>query len=352
MREMVDTALRRNAASVASRIVTWDGSLIDFVGGVVNFEGRGFQTDIGQPQAGRHEEERPLLFACGGSMLVKRDIFLEAGGWDEGAFAYYEDVELGWRLWLLGHEVWFSPKSVMFHKHHGTWGQWPEPPRLRLYERNSLRILYTHLERESLSRVFPAALLLAADRAFLATSLSRVARDPEEVTADEQRGLKWRPPPIRNLLANFKGALRQRGVTKRMSIAANLRHVGVRGLLGALRQATQASSVPAAPSIRAQYQIERGPSPLDLDARGEAIPTRAAAGLAGVSDFLVELPGLSPKRAWLQSARRRSDREILGRFGLHWTSPAVAPHQIVYEQFHQSLVETLGIAEIGEKKNT
>ena len=113
LRELVETAQRRRAASVGSRILSWDGSLIDFVGGSVNCEGKGFQIDIGQPEAGRHGEERPLLFACGGAMLVRRDVFLESGGWDEGAFAYYEDVELGWRLWLLGHEVWFSPRSIV-----------------------------------------------------------------------------------------------------------------------------------------------------------------------------------------------------------------------------------------------
>ena len=79
-------------------------------------------------------------------MLVARDVFLDAGGWDEGTFAYYEDVELGWRLWLLGHEVWLAPNAVIYHKHHGTSGRWAEPPRLRLLERNALRMLYTHLE--------------------------------------------------------------------------------------------------------------------------------------------------------------------------------------------------------------
>ena len=133
LRELVGTAVRHRAVSVGSRILSWDGALIDFVGASVSCEGRGFQIDIGQPQAGRHTEERPLLFGCGGALLVRRDVFLETGGWDEAAFAYYEDVELGWRFWLLGHEVWFSPRSIVYHKHHGTWGRWPEPPRLRLY---------------------------------------------------------------------------------------------------------------------------------------------------------------------------------------------------------------------------
>ncbi len=186
--ELAGTAVRRRAVSVGSRILSWDAQLIDFVGGFVNCEGKGFQIDIGQPEAGRHMEERPLLFACGGAMLARRDVFLETGGWDEGAFAYYEDVELGWRFWLLGHEVWFSPRSIVYHKHHGTWGRWPEPPRLRLYERNSLRILYTHLERDTLQRLLPAALLLAVDRALLATHVSRASESGDDTPGLESGG--------------------------------------------------------------------------------------------------------------------------------------------------------------------
>ena len=39
-----------------------------------------------------------MLFACGGSMIVDRAAFLDAGGFDETFFAYFEDVDLGWRL--------------------------------------------------------------------------------------------------------------------------------------------------------------------------------------------------------------------------------------------------------------
>jgi hypothetical protein len=87
-----------------------------------------------------------MLFACGCAMLIDRAVFVDAGGWDEGTFAYYEDVELGWRLNLLGHAIWFAPGAVVRHKHHGTSGRWAEPPRIRLYERNSLRMVYELLD--------------------------------------------------------------------------------------------------------------------------------------------------------------------------------------------------------------
>jgi GT2 family glycosyltransferase len=349
LRELVGTAVRRRATSVGARILSWDGTQIDFVGGSVNCEGRGFQIDIGQPEAGRHTEERPLLFGCGGAMLARRDVFLDTGGWDEAAFAYYEDVEIGWRFWLLGHEVWFSPRAIVYHKHHGTWGRWPEPPRLRLYERNSMRILYTHLERTTLERVFPAALLLSMDRALLASDLSRAARDAQEVARDERAGLTAKPPRLREIVTDLKGALRARGVSKRDSVFTNLRRVGPRGLAGAARDALKGSSLPVAVSRRAALQIERGAAPYALDGRTETIPASAGAALSGVADLLNELPQLSERRAMLQSRRRRRDRDILSQFGLNWLHPAVSPHQLAHEEIHRHLMSALDIGALATR---
>ena len=42
-----------------------------FLGGAVNFEGKGFQLDYGARRDRLPREEKPLLFACGGAMLVR-----------------------------------------------------------------------------------------------------------------------------------------------------------------------------------------------------------------------------------------------------------------------------------------
>ena len=44
-------------------------------------------------------DARPSLFASGAGLLVRRDRFLELGGFAEDFFAYYEDLDLGWRIW-------------------------------------------------------------------------------------------------------------------------------------------------------------------------------------------------------------------------------------------------------------
>ena len=160
-------------------------------------------------------------------MLIDRAVFDEAGGWDEGAFAYYEDVELGWRLHVLGHGVWLAPRAVVHHKHHGTSGAWPEPPRMRLYERNSLRNPFCLLEADRSARALSAALLLAADRALLETGLSRAA-DTNGISKSAVRTESTPGPPVEE---RRQGRVRARGISRSTPIAQALGRVWQQGVV-------------------------------------------------------------------------------------------------------------------------
>ena len=329
--ELVACARRRRAAMAGSRILDWTGERIDFVGGSLNFEAKGFQTDFGAAVAGRRDEERPLLFACGAAMLVDRTVFTNAGGWDEATFAYYEDVELGWRLRLLGHDVWFAPQSIVFHRHHGTSDRWPEPPRIRLFERNSLRMLYTHLEDESLERVLPAAIMLAADRALLESGLGRAG--PVGGVGGETGW--WSSVRRRLEPAVFAQTCRRavaiRGARKHLSIAENLRKVGARGLAGAAWWAVRETIFDRPPNPVARrpgYFIELGSRSRSFDMTDERLPPSAGARLLGLYEFLQSLPELTERRQWLQ-ARRRAQRSPgpgtgTRRPGCHRRRPSVS----------------------------
>jgi hypothetical protein len=205
--------------------------------------------------------------------------------------------------------------------------------------------LYALLEQESLARVLPAALLLSADRVLLASHVSRVA----DRSAGFEDEAPVRPPRglLRVMKERTKAALRAQGVSRRHSVAQNLRQVGVRGLVGVAQQVAQ-DSVPMSGAHRAHYDVERGVAPLALDGESEAFPIEAVAALAGLREFIESLPALSDRRARLQASRRRTDREILGRFGEHWTSPVGAPHQVEHEAFHRALLDSLAIDRVIE----
>jgi len=151
-----------------SKVLSFDGKSIDFAGGMINFEGKGFQIDYGvSVEKDIHNIERYLPFVNGGAMLVKKEVFIKSGGFDEDFFAYYEDVDLGWRLWVLGYKVVFAPKSVVYHMHHGTSKNFGEDKLRFLKERNALISIFKNYDESSLSGILSATLASIFGRVFI-----------------------------------------------------------------------------------------------------------------------------------------------------------------------------------------
>lgn len=166
--QLVETAERTSAACVAGTILDRDGRHIDFVGGGIDPYGHGYQVDYGAPaeRLAGYATERELLFPCGGAMLVRRDVFLDSGGFDDDFFAYYEDVDFGWRLWLLGHRVVIAPRATTLHRHHGTSSRFATETRNFHLERNALATIYKNYGDEDYLRYLAGAVLLRVARLF------------------------------------------------------------------------------------------------------------------------------------------------------------------------------------------
>lgn len=60
-------------------------------------------------------------------MLMKRERFLEVGGFDERFFLFMEDTDLCRRMKEKGYEVWFDPRAEMIHSQErlSARGWWP-----------------------------------------------------------------------------------------------------------------------------------------------------------------------------------------------------------------------------------
>lgn len=194
--ELVKPLVQKEAVSAGSYIVDWKGQDDLFQGGGCNFHGIGFQAglhDTGKAGAAGPDPTRPVdvLFACGAAMVVDREIFQDAGGFDEDFFAFYEDVDLGWRLWILGHKVVWVPTSVVYHHHSATASRIPIHQLRVLHARNPLLTILKNYEKASLDRILPAALMLSLKRmAFLAnldTEDFRIGASK----GDGRRGWHW-----------------------------------------------------------------------------------------------------------------------------------------------------------------
>ncbi len=155
---------------LGARLLSWDGSRLDFDGGAASFSGHGHALGFGEPAVGVEDGAgdagaRSTFFASGAAMLLRRRRFLELGGFAGDFFAYYEDVDLGWRMQLAGLSVGLVPAARFHHRHHGSRRSLPGGEAARLYERNALAVVARNYDAENLRRVLPAALALAACRA-------------------------------------------------------------------------------------------------------------------------------------------------------------------------------------------
>ncbi|WP_440900333.1 glycosyltransferase [Actinosynnema sp.] len=166
LREAV-RVLREDPAvgAVASKVLDWDGKVVDFVDAGLTWFGMGYKRHAGEVDDGSHDAPRDVLFATGSAMVVRTELFAELRGFDERFFMFYEDVDLGWRLNLRGWRVRYEPKSLTFHKHHASMKSVDTSRELFLLERNALAALYKNLSDDVLAKVLPAALALVVRRA-------------------------------------------------------------------------------------------------------------------------------------------------------------------------------------------
>lgn len=73
-----------------------------------------------EKDSGQYDKEELIFGACAGAAIYRSEVFLKAGYFDETFFAYYEDIDLSFRLQLLGYKCLYQPKAVCYHKRGGT----------------------------------------------------------------------------------------------------------------------------------------------------------------------------------------------------------------------------------------
>lgn len=332
LRELFATAARRHALSVAAFVVDWTGTEVDYAGGSVNFEARGFQHGIGSSHLAHWQHEHPVAFANGAAMLIRRDVYFAAGGFPDPYFAYYEDVALGWALWLLGHEVWLCPEGVVYHRHHGTSALSTNAARLRNCERNALFTVLTHTSEEGLSDLVSANLLLAAERVVMGAGLGGTVDDQLAFENDHQLPLGERLDP-RLYVRHLRAELRRSGARREHGALGSLSRVGIGGATAACRSlfrlARTGSPLPKAGAITERIDV----------------PSDWVATLAGAAEWAARAHEMETRRKSLQQSRCVDDQAVASLSAESWLNaiPAEPERQGEYERAHRAVVDQFGL---------
>ncbi len=109
----------------------------------------------------QYNEESKIFWACGVCMLVNREFFIKSGGFDESLYMYAEEIDFCWRANVSGKEIWYSPKSSIYHI--GSFSVRKEKinrKKEHLITRNHLIIFLKNHKLSSLFFLFPIRLIL------------------------------------------------------------------------------------------------------------------------------------------------------------------------------------------------
>jgi GT2 family glycosyltransferase len=142
-------------ACAGSIVLNWTGEKIDYAGRprdglhLYPVEQREATAVLGSTQ------DVPFLFASGGAMLIPQAVFRQVDGFDPAYFLYHEDVDLGWRLWSLGHRVVRSARSLVYHRQGSAAARTPPETVARWVQKHTLYTVLKNLEEPHFQEVFP-----------------------------------------------------------------------------------------------------------------------------------------------------------------------------------------------------
>lgn len=151
--------------------------------------GRIFETV--EKDLGQYEKNMEILWATGACMMVRAKDYWEAGGLDGRFFAHNEEIDLCWRIRLLGRKIYCITASTAYHLGGGTLPK-GNPRKTFLNFRNNLTMLYKNLPDSELHHVMRVRFFLDWLAAFQMLILGRSIGDFKAVIRGRREFNRWK----------------------------------------------------------------------------------------------------------------------------------------------------------------
>jgi GT2 family glycosyltransferase len=127
----------------------------------IDFFGNNYTRGVGELDVGQYDKPAYIM---GVLTFFKRDVLLKLGGFDISYIFGYEDIDIGWRIYLAGYKILYIPQAVIYHKSgastkNGQNAQRPRPEFFYLNKRNRLITLMKNYSINNMLRAITVTLL-------------------------------------------------------------------------------------------------------------------------------------------------------------------------------------------------
>lgn len=102
---------------------------------------------------GQYDESTEIFWASGAAFAIRKELFIESGGFDEDFEFHMEEIDLCWRCLKFGHKIRYVPNSVVYHLGGGSLAH-GEPRKVFYNYRNNLLMLLKNLDRFVIPKIF------------------------------------------------------------------------------------------------------------------------------------------------------------------------------------------------------
>jgi GT2 family glycosyltransferase len=108
---------------------------------------------------GQYDDRREIFWASGTAFLAHKHIIQQAGLFDDRFFAHMEEIDLDWRVQLMGYKIIVEPAAVVYH-HSGYTLKADTFQKKFLNHRNNFIMISTNYQWSTLFWILPVRLVL------------------------------------------------------------------------------------------------------------------------------------------------------------------------------------------------
>jgi GT2 family glycosyltransferase len=161
-----------NIGAVAPLVLCWPGpvgvkrqAVIDSAGDRYYLGGVAGKRGHRQPLGPAFLRPCQVFGASASSAFFRREAVLRVGALPESFGAYFEDVDLAFRLHRAGYQVLFEPASRVLHHVSASYGRRPRRRLLEQQSHNEERVFWRNLPGRVLGRALPHHVAVLAGKA-------------------------------------------------------------------------------------------------------------------------------------------------------------------------------------------